>query len=217
MGAQPRDRLGSPEPRVGPEDDLAGGACAADAADRLVDEAGHPAGGVGCARPQPGVQHLAGVGAGGQQRVVAELVGVAVGGALLVMAVDLADRGVGVDDQLAATRPGARCPGRLSAISASRSSWRTCPKVKLRRNVPTVEAAMHPVAEHAAGRPGAQHLDVVDAVATSDQGVYQREHLGAGMAAPGRSPRSTSSSAARSMPSRSASVAGSSSPAPATA
>jgi hypothetical protein len=122
VGAPPRDRLGSPEPRVGPEDDRAGRARAADTADGLVDEAGRPAGGVGLPGPLAGVEDLAGVGAGGQQRVVARLVGVAVGGALLVLAVDLADRGVGVDISSPSPGPAPAAQARRSAISASRSS-----------------------------------------------------------------------------------------------
>jgi hypothetical protein len=35
------------------------------------------------------------------------------------------------------------------------------------------------VAEHAGGRPGAQHLDVVDAVATGEQAVHHRQDLAA--------------------------------------
>jgi hypothetical protein len=39
----------------------------------------------------------------------------------------------------------------------------------------------HPVAEDAGGRPAAQQLHVVDAVATSDQGMHQREQLAPGL------------------------------------
>jgi hypothetical protein len=73
------------------------------------------------------------------------------------------------------------------------------------------------VAEHAEGRPGAQQLHVVDAVATGDHGMHQGEQLAPWAGRPGRSPRSTSWSVARSISSRSAKVAGSSSPALATA
>jgi hypothetical protein len=73
----------------------------------FVDEPCGAAGGVGPASALAGVQHLAAISTAGKQRVVAEGVGVAVGGALLVVAVDLADRGVKVDGHrpIARTRP----------------------------------------------------------------------------------------------------------------
>ena len=129
-----------PEPRVGPQAQRGGGAGPADTGDELFDEAlGAPLAGTFA---QPGVEHLAGLRDGGQQRVVAQGAGVAVGGALLVVAVDLADRGVHVDGQRLFGGPRPSCQARpiVSAITAS--SWRTCPKVKARRNVPSVEGAI---------------------------------------------------------------------------
>ena len=37
------------------------------------------------------------------------------------------------------------------------------------------------MAEHAPGHPGAQHLDVIDAVATGEQTMHHREDLAAGV------------------------------------
>jgi hypothetical protein len=51
VGAQPGDDLGRPEPRISPEDQLAGGARAVDPPDQLVHEPGRAAGGVGLPGP----------------------------------------------------------------------------------------------------------------------------------------------------------------------
>jgi hypothetical protein len=72
------------------------------------------------------------------------------------------------------------------------------------------------MSEYRLGGPAAQRLHVVNAVPAGDHGVDQGEQLAPWAAAPGRSSKSASWSAACSIPSRSASVAGSSSPAPAT-
>jgi hypothetical protein len=58
----------------------------------------------------PGVHNLAGVGSGGQQRVVAADLGVAKARALLLVAVDLADRGVDVEHDRLVARTGAHGP-----------------------------------------------------------------------------------------------------------
>jgi hypothetical protein len=56
------------------------------------------------------VQHLTGVGTEREQRVQAKAAGVAVTGTLLVVAVDLADRGVHIDHQWPITGTGTRLP-----------------------------------------------------------------------------------------------------------
>ena len=101
------------------------------------------------------------------------------------MAVDLADRGVGVDHQLAVTRPGARCPGAAQRDLGEPVELTHVPVGEAAQERPDRGGGQHPVPEHAAGCPGAQHLDVVDAVPTSDQAVHQREDLGTGMAGTG--------------------------------
>ena len=66
---------------------------------------------------------------------------------------------------------------RASSSRLTRSSWRTWPHRKLRRKVPRVDGAltMQPMAP---GRPaGAQHIGVVNAVATGQRGGHQGQHL----------------------------------------
>ncbi len=65
----------------------------------LFDEALDAALGVGRPAAQTGVEDLPGGARGGEHRVVAELLGVAVGGAVLLLAVDLVDGRVDVDDE----------------------------------------------------------------------------------------------------------------------
>jgi hypothetical protein len=136
----------------------------------------HPtraAGGVGLPGALAGVQHLAGVGTGGQQRVVAELAGVAMGGALLVVAVNLADRGVRIDGHRAVSRSGACLPRPGQHGLGEPVELADVPEAEHAQERADGGGRHHPVAEHAGGRPGAQHLDVVDAVATSEQAVHQ--------------------------------------------
>ena len=71
--------------------------------------------------------------------MAAALTGIAERGALLRAAVHLADERVDVDDQAPVTGPGARA--RVSVSPRTRSSWRTCPIVNDRKNVPSVDGA----------------------------------------------------------------------------
>jgi hypothetical protein len=64
-------------------------------------------------------------------------------------------------------------------VSASRSSWRTCPKVNARKKVPRVEGH-DPVAQHPAGGATAQHVGVVDAAPTRQHRMDQGQQLAAG-------------------------------------
>jgi sugar phosphate isomerase/epimerase len=59
VGAARTDDLAAVEAGVGPQRERAGGAGAADAFERLAQEAGRAAAGVGVAAPQPGVQDIA--------------------------------------------------------------------------------------------------------------------------------------------------------------
>jgi hypothetical protein len=135
---------------------------------------------------------LAGVGAGGQQRMVAKLAGVAVGGATLGVAVDVAHVESMSTVIGAWPGPAPAAHPRVRSVSAAWSSWRTCPKVNERRNVPSVEGAMTrwpstwlvaPVRSRSASSiqsPPASRL--CSNVSTLRPGRY----------APGRWPRSTS-------------------------
>jgi hypothetical protein len=102
---------------------------------------------------------------------------------------------------------GRQQPGGVAAAGPDRP----CPKLSERRKVPKVEGAMTRWPSTLAGLPAAR-VGVVDTVPAGDRGVNQGQQLAAGPvgASP---PRSRTASAACSMPSRSASVAGNSRPA----
>ena len=53
---------------------------------------------------------------------------------------------------------------RASNSRLTRSSWRTSPHLKLRRNVPRVEGALAVKPSTPGGPAGAQHIGVVDAI-----------------------------------------------------
>ena len=108
----------------------------------LVDEAAGAALGVGRSFAHPGMQHLAGIGPGGEQRVVTEHLGVAEPGTLFLLAVDRTDRRVDIDHQGSAPGPEPAAHAHSKALPMTASSWRTCPNVKARRNVPNVDGAI---------------------------------------------------------------------------
>src|SRR6266498_4157672 len=68
----------------------------------------------------------------------------------------------------------------VKSCSVSRSSWRTCPKVKARKKVPDRGGRHDAVTEHLAGGAAAQQVGVVDAVPTREHGVDQGQQLAAG-------------------------------------
>jgi hypothetical protein len=75
----------------------------------------------------------------------------------------------------------------------------------------------HPVAGHRSRRPGPQHVDVVDRVSPGHQSVHQREHLAAGPVSARPVTEVDHLVDHRFDPKRRVSVAGSTSPALATA
>jgi hypothetical protein len=214
---QPDGDLLVPEARVAAHEDLAGGGGAADASDQLVEEARRAGLGVRRARTEPDVQHLVGAGAGRQQRVVAAPARVPVGGALLLIAVHLADEGVEVDHQPLLAGAGARLPGTAKRLASTRSSWRTCPNVNERRNVPSVEGASTRWPVTRPVRPVRSRSQSSIESAPNSIAWHSVSTFRPGPAAPGRSPRSTVSSTSCSISSLLATVAGSSKPAFATA
>ena len=95
----------------------------------------------------PGVHDLAGVSPGGQQRVVAAHLGVAEARALLVVAVDLADRGVDVEHHRPVARAGAHGPGPAQRLArddvelAEMTEGERAQERPDRRRVPSPDAA----------------------------------------------------------------------------
>jgi hypothetical protein len=177
VGAQPVDELGRPEAGVHPKRQLAGRVRAAQPGDQFVDEPQDPAGGVRRALAQPCVQHLAAVGGKRQQRVQAELAGGAVASALLVIAADLADRGVHVHHQRPVPRARTRrpCPGQQ--LAGDPVELADVAEGERAQPGPDRGRRHHAVTQHALGRPGAQQLGVVDAVTAGEHGVDQGEQL----------------------------------------
>ena len=145
---------------------------------RFPQEVGGAPGGVGAALAQPRHQHVAGFGGDGQQRVISPLAGVVVAaGPLLRQPVGLADGGIQVDGEwcVAGSGPGGPRPGQQLPAHP----------VQLPRVAPPETAQEGPQGgwrlDHAAeraGRPaGAQHVGVVNAVAPSQRGGHQGQHL----------------------------------------
>ena len=149
---------------------------------RLTQEVGGAPSGVSPACAEPDHQHIAGAGGDGQQRVIAPLSGVTVvARSLLGQSVCLADGGVQVDGQWPVAGPGPGGPGTGQQLPAH--------PVQL-ADVAPPEAAQEGTQggwrlDHAAdgaGRPaGAQHVGVVNAVATGQRRGHQRHHLVAGV------------------------------------
>ena len=74
--------------------------------------------------------------------MIAQHLGVAVRGAALVLAVDLADRGVQIAVSGLSPGPAPSPQARASVRASTASSWRAWPNVKVRKNDPTVEGAI---------------------------------------------------------------------------
>jgi hypothetical protein len=129
------------------------------------------------------VEDLAGVGPGRKQRVVAEGAGVAVAGALLVVAVDLDDGGVDVDGHGTVTWAGAGGPGVGEGLLADLVELAGVAEGERAQERPDRGRCQDAVAEHACGGATAQHVHIVDAVATDEHAVDQGQQLGAGVGA----------------------------------
>ena len=136
--------------------------------DELVNEAHHASRGSRGAFAHAGGEHLAGVGACGQQRMIAEHFGVAVRGALLVLAVDLTDRGVQIDHQR--PRAGARSQpprprqgARPHSVELAGVTEREGPQERPHRGR---RHRLEP--QHRAGAARAQHPDVINMGGTGE-------------------------------------------------
>ena len=169
------------EAAVGPHRELSPGSTVAHPAQRLTQEVGGTAGGVGPALPQPGHQNLTGAGGDGQQRVIAPGAGVAVvAGALLGQAIGLADGGIKINGQR--PRPGPAAPGSPDPVGAH-GPTESCAG---RSPEPALAKAgggwrLDYTAEIAGPPTSAQRIGVVDALAASQRGSDQRHYLVAGV------------------------------------
>ena len=139
---------------------------------------GGAAGGVGPALAQTGHQHLAGAGGNGQQRVIPSRAGVAVvARSLLGQSIGLADGRVQVDGQgrVAGSGPSGPCPGQQLAAHAVELT--DMPPAKAAQEGAQGGWRLDHAAENTDRPTGAQRIGVVDAVAASQGGGDQRQHL----------------------------------------
>ena len=176
------DDLVGVEAGVGAQADRSGSAGAAGPVDRLGDEAGRAAPGVGDAFAQAGAEHVAGARHGGQQRVVAALAApVDLGRALLLEPVGLAVGGVDVDGHRPRSGPGAslprpaqRLPGDLVELAGRAPGKRAQERAQRRRR-------SNMVAEDLPGGASAQPVGVADPLPAGQGRVEQGHRLVAGV------------------------------------
>ena len=109
--------------------------------------------------------------------------------------------------------PAPACHARRSAWPSTRSSWRTCPNVNERRNVPSVDGAIARCPRTASVRPALSTSQSSMQSAPSSIAWISESTLRPGRDAPGRLPRSTAASTSASIPSRRPSVTASMIPA----
>ena len=176
--AADRDQGVGIEAAVGPHRELSSGPSMAHPPHRLPQEVGGAPNGVGPALAQPRHQHVAGSGGDGQQRVIAPLAGIAVvARPCLGQTVGLADGGVQVDGQrrTAGSRPSSPGPGQQLAAHPIQLADLAPPEAA--QEGPQGGWRLDHAAE-SAGRPaGAQRIGVVNAVAASQRGCHQGQHL----------------------------------------
>jgi hypothetical protein len=109
--------------------------------------------------------------------MVTEPVGIAVAGPRLVGATDLEDGGIHIHRQRPVAGPGTGRPRPAENLAGHLVELADVAEGEAAQPRPHGGGGHHPVAEHAGGRPATQQLHVVDAVATRDQSMYQREQL----------------------------------------
>jgi transposase len=163
---------------VGAQRLLATGASACDPGDQLLKEAQHPALRVRGALAQADVQHLTRARSAGEDRMQTAHPGVAEARALLVIAVDLADETIDVDQQPPVARARAGLPRprkravehpvQLAHVAEGKRAQKRAQR--RRRGHPTQQ----PI-----GPPSPQHVGVIDAVSANHHREDQRHDLAA--------------------------------------
>ena len=158
----------------------------ADPADRLAQEVGGAADGVGAALAQAGHEHVAGAGRDREQRVIAAHVGVAVvEGALLLEAVGLADRRVEVDGQRSVAGSGTRRPGPREQLPADPVELAHVAPAEAAQERAQRGGRLDREAQDPGRAAGPQRVRVVDAVATRERRHDERQQLVADVGAAG--------------------------------
>ena len=130
-------------------------------------------------RPFPGadVQHLAGPSAGCDDRVIPALVGVPVAGALLVRAVDLADKRIDIHDQSPVARAGTSDPRAPQALCQHPVKLADMPERERAQERPKRRGCRDAMPEHRAGLSRAQHVTVLDAISPERHRRDQAHYL----------------------------------------
>ena len=166
------------EAAVGPHRELSPGPGVAHPPHRLPQEVGGAPSGVGPALAQPGHQHVAGSGGNGQQRVIAPLAGVAVvARPLLGQTVCLADRRIQVDGEWPVAGSGPSRPGPGQQLAADPIQLADVAPPEAAQEGPQGGWRLDYAADGASRPAGAQHVGVVNAVAASQRGCHQGQHL----------------------------------------
>jgi hypothetical protein len=125
----------------------------------------------------PDVQDLAGIRAGREHRVIPALARIANSRALLLIAVDLADEAVDVNDQPALTRSSARRPRARQrhvehTVKLADMTERERPQKRAQRR-----RGRNPSTQQPARATRSQQIAVIDAVRTQHHREDQRHHL----------------------------------------
>jgi hypothetical protein len=149
----------------------AGGARALDPRDQFLNEAQGAAGGVGRTLPGADVQDLAGAGASGQDRVIAATAGVAKPGALLVIAMNLTDKRININNQPVAAGAGAGRPRARQAVGQDAIELADMPERERAQKRAQRRGRRDTVAEHRRGLARAQDVAVLDAVGPQRHGA----------------------------------------------
>ena len=170
------------EAAVGPHGEWSAGPSVAHPAHRLPQEVAGAPSGVGAALAQPCHQHVTGSGGHGQDRVIAPLAGVVVAlRTLLAKPKGLADGGVQVDGQRSVAGSGISSPGLGQQLPAHPIQLAHVAPPEAAQEGPQGGRRLDHAAQHLPNPASAQHIGVVNAVATSQRRRHQGQHLVAGV------------------------------------
>ena len=122
-------------------------------------------------------EELAGISACREDRVITQPFRVAVAGALLVLADDLGDGRVDIDNKTPGARPGTENPRTAEHLAGDLVELADMPERERTQERPQRRGCHHPEPQHPLRRTRAQHVRVVDVRAASQDRRHQREDL----------------------------------------
>ena len=111
--------------------------------------------------------------------MVSELSGVPIAGPLLVMAIDLTDETVHVDDQPLLARSGTRRPRSPQCLREHPVKLADMTEGERAQKRPQRRRGRDPMPKHHSGLARAQHVAVIDAIRSERHRAEQRHHLAA--------------------------------------